>query len=491
MGSGTYHDRVQVEVCTDSQCANQIAGSPFTINVTYTVTGSAVSDASYAVNPTALTFEAPTNGSVQPQTVAVTAYELPPYGAYVFPTSQSGGPVSNFSFQQTSAGTEPYSYGTGTLTVTVKPPLSLGPGVYNDVVNLSICYDQACTKPAIGSPFHIPVVYTVTASAGQEFTQQIVSQNVSALAVNRAGTLLYATTWPSSVNSGNNAPAQLISIDPTSGTVTTLLSSLPASVSQIAVSQDGAYLYLLEGVQVQRVNTTTWTIDQTVQPTTLSSTPIIIAISPTTSTTWAATFSPIGVAPQRSEIEIFDGSTPRPNIWSDDNSSDISINAVWSADSSTMYVVDQINNLSAVPVTPSGLGTGTLLQAGGAGATFAATGLQLANGLLYASSGQVLNPSTNTIIGQYPLPSGNPVAGITVDTSNNRVFAAYNQSMPNAVAATIESYNLSELSELWIARLPFESTPVRWGAQGLAWIAPSTTQGQSEVYIISGIFVAP
>ncbi len=112
MGSGTYHDTVQVEVCTDSQCANQIKGSPLTINVTYTVTGNAASNAGYFITPTSLTFEAPTNGSVQPQTIAVTAYDLPPYGAYVLLASQPGGPVSNLSFQQTSAASEPYAYGT-------------------------------------------------------------------------------------------------------------------------------------------------------------------------------------------------------------------------------------------------------------------------------------------------------------------------------------------------------------------------------------------
>jgi hypothetical protein len=497
MGSGTYHDTVQVEVCTDSQCANQIKGSPLTINVTYTVTGNAASNAGYFITPTSLTFEAPTNGSVQPQTIAVTAYDLPPYGAYVLLASQPGGPVSNLSFQQTSASSEPYAYGTGTLTVTVKPPLSLGPGVYNDVMSLSICYDQACTKPAVGSPFQISVVYTVTASAGQEFTQQIVSQNVSALAVNPQGTLLYAATSPSSTTSASNTPAQLISIDPTSGAVTTLIASLSGPVSEIAISEDGAYLYLLQGTAVVRVNTTTWIIDQTVQLTTQAVTPnaivtpSLIAISPTNSNTWAASFSQQSDTSAFSEVEIFDAATPRPNIWSISNYTDIGINAVWSAVSSTMYVVDQINNLSAVPVTASGLGVSTLLQPGGPGATFTAAGLQLVNGLLYSSTGQVLNPATNSVLGQYPLPSGSPYASITADVANNRVFAAFSQSMPNGVVSTLESYNLSAFTPLWIARLPVASVPLRWGTQGLAWIAPSSTQGMSEVYIISGIFVAP
>lgn len=37
---GTYTDTVTFEVCTDDKCANQIAGSPFSVPVSYTVSGS-------------------------------------------------------------------------------------------------------------------------------------------------------------------------------------------------------------------------------------------------------------------------------------------------------------------------------------------------------------------------------------------------------------------------------------------------------------------
>jgi hypothetical protein len=476
-------------VCTDSQCANQVQGSPITVNVTYTVTGNSVSDASYAIVPTSLYFEAPTNGSVAAQTIAVTAYALPPYGASVFLSSQSGGPVSNLSFVQTTANAEPYAYGTGTLTVTMKPPLSLGPGTYTDMVNITICYDQACTKQALQSPLQIPVTYLVTASAGQEFSQQTLSQNASALAVNPAGTLLYATTTACSPTSGcSGATSQLISIDPTSGTVTTLLSGLTAPASQILASQDGAYLYLLANATVSRVNTATWTIDQTVQLAPSTYTPSQIALSPTTSTTWAASFSAQTGTTANSEVQIFDGSTARPDIFSQYNSDDIGLGIVWSADGSTMYVSDPIFNLSAVPLTASGLGTATPLQSHSA---FYAANVQQAGGLLYAQSGQVLNPSTNTLVGRYPFPNGTPGANMAVDPANNRVFAAYNQSMPNSVVSTMASYNLSAFSPLWVARLPIGTAPIRWGSQGLAWIGPGSVPGVNAIYIINGVFVAP
>jgi hypothetical protein len=489
MGSGTFHDTVQVEVCTDSNCNQQIAGSPINVSVNYTVSGNAVSNAGYFITPTSLYFEAPTNGSVQPQTVAVTAYYLPPYGAYVKLSSSSGGPVGNLSFVQTSSSAEPYAYATGTLTVTMKAPLELGPGLYTDVVNLAICYDQACTKPAPQSPLQVQVTYLVTASAGHEFTQQVVSQNVSTLAANPAGTLLYATTYPCLANSGCTTPAQLISIDPASGSVTTLIANLSGTVQGLSVSQDGAYLYLLSGTSAWRVNTATWAIDQSVQVGSQGSTAGGIAISPVNSTTWAVSFSTQTGTTATSEVQIFDAATPRPNVWSDSNYTDIGVGALWSADGSTMYVVDQFRNLYSVPVSASGLGTQTALQTV-PGAAFDPVDLQLVGGLLYSGTGKVLDPSTNTVIGSYPLPSGTPYAEMSVDPANNRVFASYNQSMPNGVVNTMESYDMSTFNPLWVARLPV-GTGIRWGSQGLAWIGPGTGSAQSAVYIISGSFVAP
>ncbi|MEJ0007723.1 MAG: hypothetical protein WDM77_15495 [Steroidobacteraceae bacterium] len=98
------------------------------------------------------------------------------------------------SYVQTSVGTQPYVYVTGVLTVNMKAPATLGPGVYHDLISVAICYDTACTKPALGSPYTIPVTYTVTASAGREFQQRIIQQNLTTLAVDPTGTTLYGST---------------------------------------------------------------------------------------------------------------------------------------------------------------------------------------------------------------------------------------------------------------------------------------------------------
>ena len=496
VGSGTFHDTVAVEVCTDSKCTNQIAGSPISVAVTYTVTGNAISDATYAILPTAIALETPSNATAPSTTVNVTAYQVPPYGAYVFYTSESGGPVSTMSFQQTSGNAEPYSYGTGVLTVNMKSPASLGPGIYSDLITLSICYDSACTKPAAGTPFKIPVTYTVTASAGREFQEQIIQQNLTALAVDPTGTFLYGAAAPSDSTSPTASPAQLLQINPSTGAVTPLL-ALPAAVSQIVASSDGAYVYLLTEpwstvqlsppVEVIRVRTSDMTIDQTVALTDIIVTPAQIAVSPINSNTWSAAFN---YAANVWNVEIFDGSVARPNIWSVSSDVVYGDEGLWSSDGSTMYILDA--NLNAVPVSASGLGGGTLLQSGSAGqGGFDSGGVQLAGGLLYSEAGEVLNPQTNTVLGQYMFPAGVPYAGLTIDTANNRVFATFTTTVNDAAQGTLQSYNLSTFSAIWIARLPIGTQPLRWGSNGLAWIGPGATLGVQALYLINGTFVAP
>lgn len=497
IGSGTFHDTVSIAVCTDSKCAQQIAGSPVSVAVTYTVTGNAVSDASYVVLPTTLAFDVPSNGAGPSTIVNVTAYDVPPYGAYVFYTSETGGPVASMSFQQTSANAEPYAYGTGALTVNMKLPASLGPGTYNDLITLSICYDTACLKPAAGTPFKIPVTYTVTASAGREFQEQVIQQNLSALAVDSTGSVLYGTTIPVS----GGPPAQLLEINPTTGAVSTLL-NLPALVAQIAPSRDGSYLYVLTGfsvasqlsppIQVIRVRTSDMTIDQTVPLSSSTNEPAQIAVSPLDSNTWSAAFTNQANV---WSVAIFDGAVARPNPWSTTSDVVYGNEGLWSSDASTLYILDA--NLNAVPVSASGLGSGTLLQAGSAAQQGFSYGgnLQLAGGHIYSASGEVLDPNTNTILGQYKLPAGVPYAALTIDTTNNHMFASFDATVATTAGSsdegTIESFNLSTFNPIWIARLPIGTQPVRWGSNGLAWLGPGATMGTQALYLINGTFVAP
>ena len=50
------------------------------------------------------------------------------------------------------------------VTIQFKSPVSLGAGVYQDQIQISVCYDQACTQPVANSPQTVRVTYTVTAA---------------------------------------------------------------------------------------------------------------------------------------------------------------------------------------------------------------------------------------------------------------------------------------------------------------------------------------
>ena len=492
IGSGTYQDTVTIKVCQDSNCNTQIAGSPVSIAVTYTVTGNLVSDASYAVTPMSFDLEVPSSATAPTATVNVTAYDVPPYGAYVHYTSQTGGAVASMSFTATPATSTVNSYATGALTINLKAPGTLGPGFYSDVVTMSICYDEACTKPAPGSPYSIPVTYTVTASAGREFQQQVVSLDLTTLAADPLGTTLYGATAFT-----NSSAAQLVSINPVSGAVTTLL-ALDDNVSQMVVSQDGQYIYLVSlgassnTPEVTRVNVSSMTLDFSFFPTVLFVAPVTVSVSPQNSRTWSlASLVPSNSsAPAAFTVQVFDDNVGRPDTWSLTSNLVYSNYAQWSSDGSTIYVRDL--NLTAVTVTPTGLGAGTQLPP----PDYGDHTIQQVGGLIYSDGGSVVDPAADALLGKYVFstPSSQAAAdsaALAIDITNNRTFAAYEDIGESGAVPTLESYDRSQFTGLWIARLPVAGTPVRWGANGLAFIAsnPNLT-GPALLYIITGTFVA-
>jgi DNA-binding beta-propeller fold protein YncE len=335
------------------------------------------------------------------------------------------------------------------------------------------------------------VTYTVTASAGREFQQQIVNLNFSSLAADPTGTRLYGI-----IQATGTTAAQLDQVDPATGSVTASV-SVPAYPTQIVVSGDGQYVYLMspQGFaatsappEVTRVNAATMSVDFTISPTQQYQ-EMTLAIPPQNPRTWALCFfsessptQPIGYA-----VEVFDDAVARPQSWVDPDSAAIA----WtqrSPDASTLYILTS-HVLQAAPVTQSGLSTGSTLltpvpnvQAG-----FSVGPMQQVAGLLYSEGGGVANPTTGAIVGQYifdtPLSLEAESAYLSIDTANNRVIAAYGPP------GTLQSFDLSTFTSIWIARLPVGSPPIRWGTNGLAFLGPGADT--SALYLISGTFVAP
>ncbi len=139
-----------------------------------------------------------------------------------------------------------------TVTIQFKSPSSLGAGTYKDTVQISGCYDQACTQPIADSPQAVQIQYTVTGSLvtltslspatavafgsaftltlnGTNFTPQSqVMWNGSA----RSGTYVSATRLTAQIAAADIAAAGSVPVsvsDPVNGTSNSLAFTIQAA----------------------------------------------------------------------------------------------------------------------------------------------------------------------------------------------------------------------------------------------------------------------
>ena len=151
--------------------------------------------------------------------------------------------------------------GSATVSVTTKPPASLGSGIFSDSVQLKVCYDSACTKPAAGSPFTVQVLYIVDASPGVDFTQTSIPVEVWAMAWNATTQRFYATA---NSDTGGIAHSLLV-INPVTASIEQVVSlGQDVDPTSIALTDNGQYAYIISLGAVIRVDLGTRTIDETV-----------------------------------------------------------------------------------------------------------------------------------------------------------------------------------------------------------------------------------
>jgi outer membrane protein assembly factor BamB len=107
--------------------------------------------------------------SVSPLSISVTAttaQSAPTGSVQVSITAAQQGQQIYLSGKYSESGIDSISATSGaspiTVTVQFKTPAALGAGVYHDQVQLSGCYDQACTEPVSNSPQTVQTTYTIT-----------------------------------------------------------------------------------------------------------------------------------------------------------------------------------------------------------------------------------------------------------------------------------------------------------------------------------------
>jgi hypothetical protein len=491
LGSGTFQSHISLQFCLDQQCTTPIAGAPVGISITYTVTGNIVSNATFQITPTAsLSVEASDTAASATATISVYTNQLPPYTTYLEGRSQQNGVVANGSWQVTEIG----GGANGTLTVNLKDPNVLGPGVYSDVITISVCYDQACTKQAAGSPWTLPVNYTVTATEGVDYQAQMLAATASDIAWSATENRLYAVTTSNS----SLSPSSLLEIDPSTATVTRSL-SLGGSPSVLSVSDDGLYAYVGfsdQGV-VKRIALSSFTTDITIN----------LPTDPNYGNTYAGYLLAMPGASHTMAVSLYaeaqgltdwdsrgtwlyDDVTARPDTFVQPDAVTRVMGLSWGSNSSTLYAYD--GNQTRL-FTTSASSTGLSLANTATGVSISGNMYYL-NSLLYGDDGTVTTPSDGTHVARFfdPLTVLEPVAA--VDGTSGLAYFFYEELLSPVPLWMFATYDLQTQAVHAKARVNGCSLIaggvngkvgrlVRWGSTGLA------VNCNEGLKIISGNFV--
>jgi hypothetical protein len=255
-------------------------------------------------------------------------------------------------------------------------------------------------------------------------------------------------------------PQSVVSINPTSGQV---VASAPMSAPPyaVAVSADGQYLYVpstVPGSPVQRFKVAGLVPDIVIP---LASNVYVqgLSVSPTSSTTVAITTVSVTDA---SQLQIFDGSTPRPNSYQG-----VSLSPVWTADATGVVVSG--GGISMFSVDANGVTLTKTIPAGGS------TDGRLYGNVFYDDSGNVIDlTGPIALLGQM---ADHTVQdhGRAENLSIKKAFSIVLDSNENV--ANLTSLHATQFYTIDSIRIPLSnglSGPgggnlISWGSDGLAW----------------------
>jgi YVTN family beta-propeller protein len=331
----------------------------------------------------------------------------------------------------------------------------------------------------------------------------IVSQAANDIAADPVRSLLYASVPSSAAANGNS----VVVIDPTTGTITKSV-SVGSEPNHLAVSDDGKYLYVsLDGSsQVERYILPDLTLDFTVSlcadPFFGANVALDLGVAPGSPHVWAVTSGNLGISPAAQEgVQIYDDATPRGARFgrnSPHGGFDLLLGTiVWGKDSSVLYGDNNEStgfDLYVLPITSSGIGTITDYGSAMPGFNNGHIHFESMTGLVYGENGYAVDPSNGHAAGQFSYNGP-----MTTDGALNAAFFVNTGNSSNALI--MASFDLSRYTPLNLFNVPnLVGTPVRlvrWGVNGLAFNAISTTYNGTtntktgQIFIYAGSFVKP
>jgi YVTN family beta-propeller protein len=300
--------------------------------------------------------------------------------------------------------------------------------------------------------------------------QFIALPNNSALVYDPTGQKLYVAV--------RGSPGAVVPIDPSTGTVGTSI-TVGIDPAKLALSAGGEYLYVaLNGeALVQRVNIATQAVDLSFG---LGSDSFFgqffaedIAVIPGSPQSIAVSLKNQGISPRHAGVAIFDGAVRRANMTARHTGSNV---IEFSASAGTLYgynnettefgfrrMVVDASGVVVQDVHDSFHPSGALISGFG-------VDIKFHNGLIYSTTGRVVDPITRTLVGSLsPLPGFG--GSIEPDTANTRVFTlVYDGSVGAPVIRAYDPATLMSLGAESVSGVSGDAANlVRWGTRGLAF----------------------
>jgi hypothetical protein len=319
--------------------------------------------------------------------------------------------------------------------------------------------------------------------------------SASSMVIDPVGGLLYVASPASATQN----PSTIIPINPATGAMMTPI-AVSSDPQVLAVSDDGSELYVATSAGVlQRINLKTLAVERT------SSLPV--------DAEWGQTYAPemhvVPGSPKSIVVELFDHVDPEEEgaaLYNDtglvnwipgvNNKNPLMLDSFTFTSPTSIYGLPEGNTFFAeLQVSSAGL---SVISPAGFSCCNETTGSTLVSDgtLLYANSGEVWNPTTQTLLGTYLEPTGSQLfyAGRPVlDTVNGHTYFFDDNLYAGMESLDIDVFDQPNYG--LVGTIPFFRTNflgvsdlVRWGRNGLAfrsYDSSGTTTSVDQIVILT------
>lgn len=483
---GTYTDTITLRACMESPCVSQIAGSPKTITLNYTVVA--------PVTPPRISLQ-PANVSLQgflldltspaQQVVKALFSDMGSIQMPFITLSKTENTIFAMGFNQRNALSD-----ASDISLVLKPPASLGLGTHTDTVTVRACLDQNCVNEVVGSPATATVTYTVvdTVAGPNGYTVKKVAANGNDMVWDSNRGVFYVSIAGASAANANSIGV----LDPATGLFSSF-KPVPNDPGDLEISPDGQYLYvsLRASNAIQRLSLPSLAADLTIPLGTRPSdgAPLYaheMHVSPDSPHTVAVVRSTTPVSSDSEvDLAVFDDAVMRGQT--------VAPVAPAQTGAVSTFQWDTGSRIFGAH-TSSTLGTAyqIAVSAGGLAVTASQNGVvstegraRLLNGRMYVQTGRIYDPLAFAPLGNF-FPGGSfGNTPMTVDGTTGKAFFL--------TGSYLRTFDLASLTPGPPINLPdtfpntFSTRLVRWGYDGLAILNPSF--GAPSILLLHGPFV--